>query len=67
LPEAIKKALRENAGPFMLRPLGNGSKPERWLEISEDYVDLEDPDFKDAYKKNYEHIRRRGLFNYLDK
>lgn len=65
--EAIKKALGEKGSPFLLRPLGIGSKPERWLEISEDYINLSDPEFCEAFKKNFEHIRNRGLFSHLDR
>lgn len=65
--EAIKKALGEKGSPFLLRPLGVGSKPERWLEISEDYIDLSDPEFSEAFRKNFEHIRNRGLFSHLDR
>lgn len=64
--EAIKKTMKEKGSPFLLHPLGTGNKPERWLEIPEDYIDLSDPDFSKAYGRNFAHIRNTGLFDYLD-
>lgn len=65
--EAIKTALSEEllAEPFMLQPLGNGQKPKRWIAVSEDDIDLNEPSFKDAFDKNLAYITSHNLFNDL--
>lgn len=58
----LKEAMGDKSLPFLVRPTGMGSKPERWIEISENFIDLDDPDFKDAYRKNWKTIVERELF-----
>lgn len=62
---AITECLKEQGAPFLLHPV-KGKKPERWLDISEDYVCLEEPTFKEAFKKNLQHIVSRNLFKVFD-
>lgn len=61
---AITECMKEHGAPFLLRPV-KGKKPERWLDISEDYVFIE-PEFKETYKKNFQHVTSRNLFKIFD-
>lgn len=59
--EAIKNAMGEQREPFMLFPLGNGKKEERWISMREEYVDLSADKFESSRKKNFELLK--GLFD----
>lgn len=62
---AITECMKEQGAPFLLRPV-KGKKPERWLDTSEDYVSLDEPTFREAFKKNLQHIVSRNLFKVFD-
>ncbi len=61
---AIRDVMKEEGEPYMIRPIEVGHKPERWLEMSDDFIDYNQPDFSNAYKENLKVVAKMGIFDF---
>lgn len=65
--EAFKE-LGAEAEPFRIHPTeDNIKKPERWLELSEYYIDLDDSSFYKDFKTNLRIIENSNLYQTFEK
>lgn len=65
--EAFKE-LGAEAEPFRIHPTeDNIKKPERWLELSEYYIDLDDSSFNKDFKNNLRIIENSNLYQTFEK
>lgn len=62
--QALQAAMKEEALPFMIQPVKGSAKPERWINLSEDYIHF-CPEYKEELRRNLKHIIEKGLFSQL--